>query len=390
MKLGSSLTRHLYQGASEVQEQPRTLDPATTFNRVAQWFTDDVLGRNCPGILVGLSGTDSLVTFLAAYEGLKKAGKADRLLGVHFAPSEDFLYDHPEAEVHLWFSESIIPWVKQRAPEAQVIIDTSIDWRYDGLRWGAMADMSVVVNEHGRAMRPLDGQYWVSGTRNRSEDKLFSYSNASLMVSLQPLIHLWKSEVLQLSEHLGVPALAVAKSCETDCICGRERLPASHPHELDWLLMAAIGELDFKYAETHIPADLLQQLGAYMQAQMAKGSFKTNIPYLTPQSVVQTIVEGDELVQAFEDGSLNLRAFNHRKHLYVAWCYLKGLPFTESVERYMRCLRVLLEANGQTFRFSKEVTEAYFHKLDYAMALHRNKSFDQLMELVPSLLQHKK
>lgn len=365
---------------------PRIIDSASTFNGLVQWFTDDVLGRGCPGVIVGLSGTDSLVTFLAAYDAYQKAGKGHRLLGVHFAPSEDFLYDHPESETHLWFSEEIVPWVQQRAPEAQVLIDTSIDWRYDGLRWGALADMSMVVNDHGRSMREPTDQYWVSGTRNRSEDRLYSYSNASMLASMQPLIRLWKSEVLQLSEYLGIPQLALKKSCETDCICGRERLPASHPKELDWILQFRAGELDTKYLDDNIDPEIGRQLTVYVSMQTVKGSFKANIPYCPANAVVQS----DGLVWNFENGSLNLKEFNHRKHVYVAWYYLKALPFTASVSRYEHFLRELLEKNGQAFRFSHEVTEAYFRKIQSAMDSHPSSSFDELMEFAPTLLQHKK
>lgn len=370
-----------------MNKHPRIIDSADTFKGMVEWFTEEVIGRGCPGVLVGLSGTDSLVTFLAAYDAFQKAGKPGRVWGIHFAPSDDFLYDHPEAETHLWFSKEIIPWIRERCPHAPITVDTSIDWRYDGLRWGAMADMSVVSNDHrGRIMRDPEDQYWVCGTRNRSEHSLFSYSNASMLASLQPLIQLWKSEVLQLSQHLGVPDLAVAKSCETDCICGRERLPASHPKELDLLLMVHYGELVPEYVKDNVPEVLSRQLGAYMNAQIEKGCFKRDIPYQPPPWIVQ----GDILVEEFEEGSLNLKEFNHRKHLYVAWWYLRNLPFTASVERYVHHLRILLESNGQAFRFSQEVTEAYFHRLDDAMKLHPNTNFDELMELVPALLQHKK
>lgn len=365
---------------------PRIIDPARTFASLSGWFTHDVIGRGCPGVLVGLSGTDSLVTFLAAYDAFQKAGMSGRLWGMHFAPSDDFLYDHPEAETHLWFSREIIPWLRERTKGAAITVDTSIDWRYDGLRWGAMADMSVVSNDHrGRIMRDPKDQYWVCGTRNRSEHSLFSYSNASMLASLQPLIHLWKSEVLQLSEYLGVPQLALSKSCETDCICGRERLPASHPKELDSLLMVHYGELAPEYVRDNVAPELVRQLAVYMHGQIEKGCFKRDIPYQPDRAVAQS----DLLVQAFESGTLNLKDFNHRSHLYVAWYYLKALPFTACVERYMHHLGALLEAAG--FKANREITEAYFHKLDDAMKLHPTATFDELLELVPSLLVvHKK
>ena len=112
------------------------MDTARSSDALVQWFTNLIVRHNAPGFLIGLSGTDSLVTFLAAGKAFEKVGRPNRVLGVHFAPSEDFLYDHPEAETHLWFREEVIPWLKTQLPGAEVVVDTSIDWRCDGLRWG--------------------------------------------------------------------------------------------------------------------------------------------------------------------------------------------------------------------------------------------------------------
>lgn len=361
---------------------PRTINPANTFEALVQWFYDEIIVRQeAPGFLVGLSGTDSLVTFLAAAKAFEKAGKPERVLGVHFAPSEDFLYDHPEAEVHLWFTNEVIPWLRKQAPNTKVVVDTSIDWRYDGLRWGALMDLSVVSTDRSikmRMMRLPEEQYWVVGTRNLTEDVLLNYSNASTIASLQPLIHLWKSEILQVSDYLGVPKIAIDKSCETDCICGRMRLPAQHIPEVDMLLMARREELAWQYVEEKIPLDLQRQLTGFIRAQIDKGKFKKNIPY-----------SPDSLVMAFQNGSLNLTEFNHRQHLYIAWYYLKNLYFGEAVTRYAQYLKPTLEAAGQAHRFDLDMTRSYMHLLFDAMKQNPTDNFDELMEKCPSLLVRK-
>jgi NH3-dependent NAD+ synthetase len=357
---------------------PRTIYPANTFNTLVQWFHKEmILKQGAPGFLVGLSGTDSIVAFMAAYKAFEEAGHPERVLGIHFAPSEDFLYDHPEADVHLWFSKEVVPWLHQEAKGAKVIVDTSIDWRCDGQRWGALMDLSIVSTERQRQMRLPEEQYWVVGTRNRSEDTLLNYSNASTAASLQPLIHLWKSEILKISEYLGAPKIALAKSCETDCICGRLRLPSQHIREVDMLLMARGGELSWEYVEKNIPLDLQKQLTGFIRDQIAKTSFKKNIPY-----------SPDPLVMAFENGSLNLKEFNHYKHLYVAWYYLRTLPsLGVAVERYGKYLLPLLESAGQSHRFSWETTAKYFAKLEGAMKLYPTDNFDELMVKAQDLLK---
>ena len=351
---------------------PRTIDPARTFDALIQWF-GDMLQKGAPGFLVGLSGTDSLVTFLAAAKACEKAGKPNRVLGVHFAPSEDFIYDHPEAETHLWFFDTIIPWLRKQVPAAEIIVDTSIDWRCDGQRWGYLMDLSVVTYTRKRMMRLPEDQYWVVGTRNRTEDFLMNYSNASMAVSLQPIIHLWKSEILKLSEYLEVPQLAIDKSCETDCICGRMALPARHIPEVDMLLMAASGEL---FLTDQIPQDLRQILTKYIDAQMAKAQFKKKLPY-TP----------DQWVFEFESGLLDVKKFNHFGHLYIAFEYLKQYDFDTSVERYVKYLKPILEASGNAHRFNLELTKAYFTRLHEKMREYPDyDDFGEFAEVHPSIL----
>ena len=364
--------------------QPRTIDPARTFESLVQWFHDEmIVKRKAPGFLVGLSGTDSLVAFLAAAKAFEQAGRPNRVLGIHFAPSEDFLYDHPEAEVHLWFRDEMIPWLRKQAPGAQIVVDTSIDWRYDGLRWGSLMDTSVVSSgwsaatpfQHHPTRRMLlpEEQYWVVGTRNLTENTLLNYSNASTAASLQPLIHLWKSEILQIAEHLGAPAIAINKSCETDCICGREALAANHIAEVDDLLKTWGTDSMKEYTR---PIGLRLQLTKFIEAQIAKNSFKKNIPYAPNPHVL-----------AFESGFLDLKKFNHFGHLYIAFCYLKDYPLDQAVERYGKYLKPILESSGQSHRFNLELTRQYFIKLDKVMKEYpAYNDFGELAEAIPSVL----
>jgi NH3-dependent NAD+ synthetase len=351
---------------------PRSIDAATTFDALAQWFYDK-LQQGAPGFLVGLSGTDSLVVFLAAFKACEKAGKSNRVFGVHFAPSEDFLYDHPEAKTHLWFKDNVIPWLKEQAPGADIIVDTSIDWRCDGLRWGYLMDLSVVSNDKKRMMRLPEDQYWVVGTRNRTEEELYNYSNASMAVSLQPIIHLWKSEILKISEYLKVPQQAIDKSCETDCICGRMALPARHIAEVDELLQQRGKEHMKEYTMSN---ELRQQLVKYIDAQIIKGEFKKNLPYIP-----------DEAVFAFESGYLDLKRFNHFGHLYIAFHYLKDYGLEAGLVRYGKYLKPILDAAGQSHRFNMDITRVYFVHLEKIMKQYpAYKNFNELVEAIPSVL----
>lgn len=367
-----------------MKQYPKMINPAQTFDALVSWFHDEmIVNQRAPGFLVGLSGTDSLVAFCAAAKALEKAGKGNRMLGVHFAPSEDFLYDHPEAQAHTWFREQVIPWLKKQFPEAQIVVNTSIDWRCDGLRWGYLMDASVVVSgwtagqlSHHPARRMLlpKEQYWLLGTRNHTEDVLLSYSNASTMASLQPLIHLWKSEILQISEYLGVPKIAIDKSCETDCICGRLALSANHIAEVDALLLARKEKSTI--TELLIPTELKKRLISFIDAQIIKNAFKKHIPYVPNPQVL-----------AFESGSLDIKKFGHFGHLYIAFEYLRSYSFDVAVERYVKYLKIILDSVGQSPRFSLEVTKAYFAKLDKTMKEYpAYNSFEELAEGIPSVM----
>ena len=255
------------------------MTPADKFHNVVTWLCTDIVHRKeAPGFIIGLSGTDSIVAFLAAYRALDRCNKADRLLGVHFAPSQEFLEDYPEAEAHKWFSVEIVPWLRKFAPFAKIEVDTSIDWRMDGLRWGSLADRSVMYTSD-RKMRPSEDKYWILGTRNQTEERLFNYSVASTIASVQPLVKLYKSEILDICEWLGVPPLVIKKSCEADCICGREELRAHFGRELDIILRANATSLANPDYVALNPV-LKERLSKYIAERVSKGSFKKTIPYV--------------------------------------------------------------------------------------------------------------
>ncbi len=262
--------------SSEFLTLPRQIDPSRTFGALVNWIYEDlILKRGAPGFVVGISGTDSILAFLAIAKALEKAGKSDRLAGIH--------YGEPD---NSWFQTELIPWLKQKAPGASVFVDTSLNQPRDGVRWGALMDWSVIADPKSGALRPPHERYWVVGTRNASEEALMTYSNISTAASVQVLTHLWKSEVLSLCSFLGVPKAAIEKSCDVDCACGRRQLPALHIPEVDALLMVRAGQLSPAYVETNIPAELRNQLESFIDEQIGGANFKKQIPYKMDVSVV--------------------------------------------------------------------------------------------------------
>ena len=268
----------------ELAALPRQLDSEKTFASLVQWFREEmIVKRGAPGLVIGISGTDSVLAFLAAAKAFAQMGKPGRVAGIHFGaplPSEqEFQSDPSYYRQAFWFQLQVLPWLRKMAPEAQLIVDSSIDHRRDGLRWGALVEWSVIENIETGAMRPPAERYWVVGTRNATEERLKTYSNMSAAASVQPLTHLWKSEVLQICRYLGVPQIALEKSCDADCACGRDQLPALNIPEVDALLMVRDGVLSPQFVKAAVPQALREELEAYISNQILAAQFKNEIPY---------------------------------------------------------------------------------------------------------------
>ena len=91
-----------------------------------------------------------------------------------------------------------------------------------------------------------------------------------------------------------------------------------------------------------------------------------------------------ELIAAFEDGTLNLRGFDHKQHVYIAWVYLNQLPRKLAIEKYCTHLKSLLDSNGYGWKYSREITENYINKLDVLMKENPLSGFDEVVEKLNS------
>lgn len=259
-------------------------DPLSVFDDHVAWMKDLIIGKKMPGAIIGISGTDSILSFLICAHAFTELGQGDRVLGVHYgAPFPPV--DKTEEQLikilsvnpsYRWVARSIIPWLREKAPRAQIVTDDSIDFSDDHQRWASLMRSSL----SGAArtdMLDANNCYWVVGTRNATEQALGTYSNISGAVSVQPIIDLYKSDVLKLCAALGVPQLAIDKSRQVDCDCGRYDLAADHIDEVDMLIKLRAGEVTQDMI--FMPADLREKLEAFIEQQMNYAGFKTHIPY---------------------------------------------------------------------------------------------------------------
>lgn len=266
----------------QIKNSPRNLSGAKLFNHlVDRVYKEIVLERKSPGLVVGLSGTDSIVAFLAAVKAFEKIGLANRVVGIHYGKKLPESFEHESEKFPYWFQTEIIPWLKEQAPKSEIIVNSEVDSTKDGLRWGSLLDWSVIEDPATGSMRAPENQYWVVGTHNRTERELMTYSNMSMAASIQFMTDIWKTEILDISRFLGVPKIAIEKSTQVDCACGRLDLPAANIPEVDAILMVRSGELRRAYLDKIMDPAKKQSLINYVEEQIAKTSFKKDIPYET-------------------------------------------------------------------------------------------------------------
>ena len=90
----------------------------------------------------------------------------------------------------------------------------------------------------------LERHTWLTGSRNRTEEVFGTYSVASRVVGCLPLAGLWKSEVIDLCQQVGVPAEVIESSRRADPNCGRSQELAEIAFDLiDRFLRVQEGEL---------------------------------------------------------------------------------------------------------------------------------------------------
>lgn len=263
-------------------------DPQARYGDLVAWMKSLIVDKHMPGAIIGISGTDSILAFLVCAQAFAELGKPERVLGVHYGAP--FPPDDKSAEQlakilsvnpsYRWVARVVVPWLRAKAPGAQVVVDGSIDFTDDYQRWAALM-RSALSGAARTEMLDAANCYWVVGTRNATEQALGTYSNISAAVSVQPLIGLYKSQVLALCADVGVPQMAIDQSRQVDCDCGRYDLAADHVEEVDMLIRLRRGEL----AEGAVLMErgLREKLEAFIDQQCDYAGFKTQIPYCPPQ-----------------------------------------------------------------------------------------------------------
>ncbi len=266
-------------------------EAARKFEKLVKWVAELIVVEKAPGFIIGLSGTDSILALLACDRAYKHLGRKARVMGVHYGtpfPPPDRTVEQVERAVavspsYRWFPRVVMPWLQAQAPDATLVVESGIDIHSDHVRW---ADLYRKAISDTPATDAFDGDnaYWVVGTRNATEDELGTYSNISKAVSLLPLIRLWKSEILEICEWLGVPTLAIEHSRQADCDCGRYDLAAAHIPEIDAILKrgARYDVPELAGMRLRTGREVWNRLEDFVDEQKVLSGFKKKIPYVPP------------------------------------------------------------------------------------------------------------
>jgi NH3-dependent NAD+ synthetase len=118
------------------------------------------------------------------------------------------------------------------------------------------------------------------GSRNRTEHTLGTFSHASKVASLLPLAGLWKHQVMDLCEYVGVPREILSSSRRADPACGRPQRMADIPFEIvDTFLQSKV------LNGSPISKAASEDQVAYLEDVYAAHSYKKRLPFKGPMVV---------------------------------------------------------------------------------------------------------
>lgn len=121
----------------------------------------------------------------------------------------------------------------------------------------------------------LKERRWLVGTKNRSEEVFGTFSLASRIATFLPIVGLWKSEVMELCDYIGMPDEITASSRRADPDCGRPAELAEIPLELiDVFLKSKLGMRSTR--------GLSKKQVSYLEQVYSANNFRNSLPVRGP------------------------------------------------------------------------------------------------------------
>jgi len=99
----------------------------------------------------------------------------------------------------------------------------------------------------------------------------------------------------------------------------------------------------------------------------------------------------DDLVEAFDDLTLDPAKFTHRAHLSVAWRYLQRHGFPDGAVKFREQLLRYIDLVGAQGKYHETITWAYMVLLNEELSLGANPAatFAEVVVRRPDLLDHR-
>ena len=94
----------------------------------------------------------------------------------------------------------------------------------------------------------------------------------------------------------------------------------------------------------------------------------------------------DELLDAFEAGSLPAEAFHHREHVRVAWLHLRAHGTAQAADRFVTGLRRLAAAYGKPQLYHDTITWSFLLLIREREARRPSADFEDFAAANPDLL----
>ena len=79
---------------------------------------------------------------------------------------------------------------------------------------------------------------------------------------------------------------------------------------------------------------------------------------------MNALARPDVTLDTFEDGTLDVEAFDHDSHIYVAWLYLERYPVLQATRRYSDALRRLTNKLGVPGKYHETITWFFMFLID--------------------------
>ena len=219
------------------------------FNRLTARLRSKVEMSQTPvtGFVVGVSGTDSIVTLALLHEVAKS--HSFNIIGVHYTISGTSTLAKHGRE-----------WLGSAFPNVEMRYNYCDRTDDDYIYWGRLHQIAA------------SDRYWTVSTMNATEKYLGTYNVMHKSASISPISSLYKSEVIEISRDIGVPEAIIKSSMAPDCACGRDEFAAENITLIDDVIRHSP-------SSTMYDAASLMKAMSYIAEKKRDNDFKLRTPY---------------------------------------------------------------------------------------------------------------